>query len=80
MIPILATAAMTCLPLDDWRQALADAGRVETVRAMVGPDQMLLIFVAPDGAFNAFTVTPDMIACLVAGGTHWSMVKPGVTG
>lgn len=80
MIPILATAAMTCLPLDDWRQTLADHEQVETVRAMVGPDLMLLVFVAPDGTFTVFQVTPDMVACIVAGGTHWSMVKPGVTG
>ena len=80
MIPILATAAMTCLPLDDWRQTLADHEQVETVRAMVGPDLMLLVFVAPDGTFTVFQVTPDMVACIDAGGTHWSMVKPGVTG
>jgi hypothetical protein len=80
MIALLATSALTCLPLDDWRGALADVGRVETVRAMVGPDLMLLVFVAPDGTFTVFQVTPDMVACLVAGGTNWSMVKPGVTG
>lgn len=42
---------------------------------------MIFVFGANlDGTFTVFQVTPDMVACLVAGGTHWSMVKSGVTG
>lgn len=77
--PALADGPV-CLPLDQWRAALADYERAELVRGMFGPDLMLLIFVAPDGSFSMFTVTRDMNACLMANGENFMMVAPGVEG
>lgn len=81
--PALA-ANETCADRREMIAVLADRyGERQMVRSMEARGAMIEVYVSPEGSWTMLVVPPTespLQACIVATGTGWMMIAPGIAG